>query len=66
MNTLHLNSLEVTARSGDKSVAVPVLQPLAALAAARSSQSVARGQRRRFSVTRSYSGADDFKPFRVF
>lgn len=66
MNTLHLNSLEVAARSGDKSVAVPVLQPLAALSGARTSQSPARGQRRRFSVTRSYSSVDDFKPFRVF
>jgi len=66
MNTLHLNSLEVAAPRGDKSVAVPVLQPLAAFAAARSSQSLARGQRRRFSATRVSSGFDSFRPFRVF
>ncbi len=66
MNTLHLNSLEVAARSGDKSVAVPVLQPLAAYAAARPDPSVARGQRRRFSATRAFSGDPGFRPFRVF
>lgn len=66
MNTLHLNSLEAALHGGDKSVTTPVLDSLPLMVGTRPAPSVERGQRRRFSATRQFSGDSGFKPFRVF